>query len=110
MRMTMPNRVATCLALCLALLGLTARAVAQKLPKIKQIEGEPVRRVLAKDGIPAIDKPRFVAAGKVKFLSDGDPVIGVFRNGVAKAYSVWHLDSHEIVNDVFGEDPVMVTW
>ena len=102
------RRVAT----CFTILSLAAGhlALAQKLPKIKEIQGERVYRVLAKDGIPSIDKPKFVPAEKVKFLRDSDPILGVVRNGVAKAYSIWYLDGHEIVNDLYGEDPVMVTW
>ena len=95
----------------LAVLGLLgSEAHAKKLASVKEIDGEPVRRVLGKDGIPSIDKPKFVAAGKARFLRDVDPVIGVVRHGVAKAYSVFQLDGHEIVNDSFGSDPVMVTW
>ncbi len=95
----------------LAVLGLMgSAAAAQKLAKVKEIDGEPVRRVVGKDGIPSIDKPKFIAAKKVWFLRDTDPVIGMVRNGVAKAYSVLQLDRHEIVNDSFGPDPVMVTW
>ncbi len=85
-------------------------ADAQRLAKVKEIDGEPVHRVLGRDGIPSIDKPKFVAACKAVFLRGGDPVIGVVRNGVAKASSVVQLDGHEIVNDSFGADPVMVTW
>ncbi len=92
----------------LSLLG--SAAPAQKLASVREIDGEPVRRVLGKDGIRSIDKPKFVAAEKARFLRDADPVIGVVRHGVAKAYSVFQLDSHEIVNDSFGSDPVMVTW
>ncbi len=43
-------------------------------------------------------------------MRDNEPVVGVIHNGVAKAYSIWHLDRHEIVNDEFGRDPVVVTW
>ena len=92
----------------LSLIGSGAHA--KKLAFVKEIDGEPVHRVLGKDAIPSIDKPKFVAAEKARFLRDVDPVIGVVRHGVAKAYSVFQLDGHEIVNDSFGSDPVMVTW
>ena len=39
-----------------------------------------------KDGIPAVDKPTFVAVDAAKRLSDTEPVIGLIVNGVAKAY------------------------
>ena len=37
-----------------------------------------------RDGIPAIDDPKFVSISKADFLKDTDRVIGVFRNGMAK--------------------------
>ena len=61
-----------------------------------------------KDGIPAIDKPRFVAASQAR-LADDDRVLGVERNGVARAYPVRILNWHEVVNDRFGESAVVVT-
>lgn len=62
-----------------------------------------------KDGIPAIDNPRFVAAGHTTLDAD-DRVLGVVRNGVAKAYPVRILNWHEVVNDRFGADGVAVTY
>jgi len=43
-------------------------------------------------------------------MRDDEPVVGVVQNGVPKAYSTWHLDHHEIVNDNIGGKPVAVTW
>lgn len=43
-------------------------------------------------------------------MRDDEPVIGVVVDGVARAYSTWFLDHHEIVNDTFGDEPVAVTW
>ena len=43
-------------------------------------------------------------------MRDDEMVIGVVHNGIARAYSAWYLDRHEIVNDVVGGDPVAVTW
>lgn len=42
-------------------------------------------------------------------LTDGDPVIGIERDGAARAYPLRVLNSHEIVNDTF-EDPILVTY
>jgi len=41
-----------------------------------------------RDGIPAIDEPNFVSPDKAKFLRDWDRVLGVFHNGIAKAYPI----------------------
>lgn len=63
-----------------------------------------------KDSIPAIDRPKFVAAGDARFLRADDRVLGVARNGVAKAYPVRILNWHEIVNDSFGAEHIAVTF
>jgi len=42
----------------------------------------------AKDGIPAIDTPRFVGAQEAGFLSDDDRVIGIALHDRAKAYPI----------------------
>ena len=62
-----------------------------------------------KDGIPSIDEPVFFKAGKAS-LRAGDRVLGVYENGVAKAYPIKILNYHEIVNDEFNGKPVVVTY
>jgi hypothetical protein len=64
-----------------------------------------------KDGIPALDAPRFVPASKAKeSLSDSDRVLGVAIAGAAKAYPIRILNWHEIVNDEINGHPITVTW
>ncbi len=74
----------------------------------------PVAEILAggppKDGIPAIDQPRFVSADQATFLRDDDVVIGLTSGGVARAYPLRILVWHEIVNDTLGDDAVSVTY
>ncbi len=62
-----------------------------------------------RDGIPAIDRPRFVAAAQ-SGLRDDDRVLGLALDGVARAYPVRILNWHEIVNDRIGGRPVAVTY
>ncbi len=62
-----------------------------------------------KDGIPAIDRPKFVDAAAAGLRAD-DRVLGLVHNGVAKAYPVRILNWHEVVNDRFGDAPVAVTY
>ena len=62
-----------------------------------------------KDGIASIDQPKFIAATKTQ-LNDNDRILGVFKNGIAKAYPISILNYHEIVNDYFKSDPVVVTY
>ncbi len=63
-----------------------------------------------RDGIPSIDRPDFTSAGEAGFLRDDDYVLGVVRNGVAKAYPIRIMNYHEIVNDEFHGKPVVVTY
>lgn len=82
----------------------------RELPRIDNVEGDRVVTVLPKDAIPAIDDPTFVTAAHASFMKPREPVIGIASASVAKAYSVWHLERHEIVNDQLGGQPVAVTW
>jgi hypothetical protein len=75
------------------------------VPLEKIVSGGP-----SKDGIPSIDNPKFVRADEATFLLDADMVIGVQRNGITKAYPHKILVWHEIVNDMFQEDPVVITY
>ena len=63
-----------------------------------------------RDGIPSIDKPAFVAVSKAADTADTEPVIGLIINGDARAYPLRVLIWHEIVNDVVGGVPVLVTY
>lgn len=64
-----------------------------------------------KDGIPAIDKPRFHPASQADAqLDDEDIVIGVYRHGEARAYPQRILVWHEIVNDEIGGETVSITY
>jgi hypothetical protein len=63
-----------------------------------------------KDGIPSIDRPRFVTVGEERSLAANDPVIGLEIAGEARAYPLRILIWHEIVNDTVGGRPVVVTY
>lgn len=80
------------------------------LPIMSTLQGDPIETLLPPDAIPAIDAPRFERAADAKFMAEDEPVVGVVVDGFARAYSTWHLDRHEIVNDVIGRTPVAVTW
>lgn len=62
-----------------------------------------------KDGIPAIDRPRFVGAASAR-LADDDRVLGLALDGIRRAYPVRILNWHEIVNDRFGARSIVVTY
>jgi hypothetical protein len=63
-----------------------------------------------KDGIPAIDQPKFLSAGDVDWLEDAEPVIALRIGDESRAYPIQILMWHEIVNDVVGDVPVVVTF
>ena len=69
-----------------------------------------------KDGIPAIDKPRFeqlnggIATGWAARIDNAEPVISLVIGSEARAYPLRILIWHEIANDVVGGTPVAVTY
>lgn len=64
-----------------------------------------------KDGIPAIDNPRFVdTATADKNLADSEPVVALEYKGEVRAYPIAILMWHEIVNDIVAGDHIAVTF
>lgn len=64
-----------------------------------------------KDGIPAIDQPRFSdAASADAYLDPQDIVFGVYHRGQARAYPQRILVWHEIVNDTLGTEALSITY
>jgi hypothetical protein len=65
----------------------------------------------AKDGIPALNDPSFIAVSEESRLGDREPVITVEIDGaVPRTYPIRYLIQHEIINDVIGDVPVAVTY
>jgi len=64
-----------------------------------------------KDGIPAIDDPRFVAVAEAdRWLGDREPIVVFEHGGVVRGYPWQVLIWHEIVNDEVAGLPVSVTY
>jgi Protein of unknown function (DUF3179) len=63
-----------------------------------------------KDGIPAVDHPRFAPASSIPWLAFREPVIELAVGGDVRAYPLQILIWHEIVNDRVGGTPVAVTF
>jgi hypothetical protein len=64
-----------------------------------------------KDGIPAIDHPKFASTHEAdQFLAGREPVAALELGGIARAYPLQILIWHEIVNDVIAGQPVAVTY
>jgi len=74
----------------------------------------PLREFLAggpgKDGIAALNRPRFLHASTVSFLRQREPVVALTLAGRARAYPLQILIWHEIVNDDVAGVPVVVTF
>ncbi|MFQ5950874.1 MAG: DUF3179 domain-containing protein [Candidatus Geothermarchaeales archaeon] len=75
----------------------------------------PLNKILSggpgKDGIPSIDNPKFITVEETdRWLQEDDLVLGIYLNGVAKAYPHRIVVWHEIVNDFVGDTPVVVTY
>ncbi len=63
-----------------------------------------------KNGIPALDEPRFAPVSATRFLESREPVIELTVDGETRAYPLQILIWHEIVNDELAGIPVAVTF
>ena len=75
------------------------------IPADEILHGGPPR-----DGIPSIDRPKFAVAAAAAFMRDSDLVLGIEKNGSARAYPLKILNWHEVVNDEIGGAPVAITF
>ncbi len=74
--------------------------------------GTPFHGVLqyrGKDAKLALIRPSFVAAQDAE-LADGVSVVGVSIGGVHRAYPLYVLKNHQVVNDTLAEVPVAASW
>ncbi len=85
---------------------LFTNGVKHSIPLSEILSGGP-----PKDGIPSIDRPKFVSAREAdEHLAADDPGLGLFFRGVARFYPYQILVWHEIVNDTIAGEPVLVTY
>ena len=64
-----------------------------------------------KDGIPSIDRPKFISIKQAnQWLNSQEPVIVLTLAGQARAYPIQILIYHEIVNDELADIPVSITF
>lgn len=84
---------------------------AQPQPKKTEIRGHTMYTVLKPGDIPAIFEPQFIPISEAEqdYYPD-EPLIAVVDGDSAKAYSTWHLDRHEVVNDYINGKAITVTW
>lgn len=80
--------------------------VKHSIPLDKIIGGGP-----PKDGIPSIDNPKFINISEASDeFADEEPGIAVSLNGIDRFYPFQILVWHEIVNDTFAGQRVLVTY
>ena len=81
-------------------------------PEVHSVfQGDTVYTVLPPGGIPAITKPELLSGEEAAAqMSPDEMVMGILVGGEARAYSLWHLDAHEIVNDAIAGIPIAATW
>lgn len=73
--------------------------------------GDEVYQVLPLGAIPAIDDPEFVTGEAADAqMKPEEPVLGVVVGDTARAYSLWQLDGHELVNDEIEGTAIAATW
>ncbi len=74
--------------------------------------GEPYHGMIqyrAKDAKVAIVNPELVPADQA-MIAPGTKVIGVFIGGEARAYPLFILNNHQVVNDQVGGVPLSASW
>lgn len=63
------------------------------------------------DGIPSIDEPTFVSVQEADdWIADDELVLALTYQGVTRAYPLQILVWHEIVNDEFADERILVTY
>ena len=100
------------LIVILACLAVANSGVAQgPTPEVvATIGGDEVYQVIPIGTIPAIDNPKFIRGRKADLqMRPEEPVLGMVVNGEARAYSLWQLDEHEIVNDEIAGTAIAAT-
>jgi len=76
-----------------------------------EVHGHILHTVLEPGDIPAIFDPQFISISEADSLYyDQEPLMIVVSEQEAKAYSTWHLDQHEVVNDYIGGKAIVSTW
>jgi len=75
------------------------------IPTSEILRGGPPR-----DGIPSIDRPKFMRPDEARFMRNGDLVVSLRVGEETRAYPLRILVWHEIVNDTIGGKPVAVTY
>lgn len=64
-----------------------------------------------KDGIPAIDNPKYVTVDEAdQWIQDNELVLVIRHKNITRAYPLQIMVWHEIVNDKIAGDPILITY
>ncbi len=95
-----------CAILCLVFFLVALPGTAQTVQKSPQFSS-----FAAPESVPCITEPRFVPREKAESaMRPDEPVLGLAMGGEARAYSLWQLERHLVVNDRMAGRAVAVTW
>ncbi len=93
--------------------GVGAEAVMRNLFRIDE-PLIPLEEILTggppRDGIPALDQPRFMTAAEAEYLRPQHAVLGLKIEGDARAYPISILNWHELVNDTVGGVAITISY
>ena len=92
--------------------GQQSEPASQGLPlqssRVVEVDYDRFSQLLPRDAIAPIYEPRFSSAQDAA-LDPDDLVIGIKINGESRAYAIGRLSRREMVNDVVGGVPILVT-
>jgi hypothetical protein len=83
----------------------------QREIKETEVHGHTMYTLLKPGDIPAVFEPKYIPVSNAdEYYYPDEPLIAVVDGGEAKAFSTWHLDHHEVVNDYINGKAITVTW
>ena len=104
--------IVSVLLVCVAACSRTENTEALRDEATTVTGGEPFHGLLpyrAKDAKLSLVQPVFVHAEDAQ-LPDGVSVVGVSVDGTDRAYPLYVLKNHQVVNDRLGDLPVAASW
>lgn len=93
--------------------GQTLTLHPDSLASVDDAEGREVAifSLLPRDSIRSIDAPRFVDTdAAARWMTDSEQIVGLVIGDEVRAYPINILSRHEIVNDIVGGTPVVVSY
>ena len=114
-RRTIAISVLVLVGVAAAVVWLAVRSTPQSVTAaVSKSRGNIVSRVLQgrpRDYFSVIEDPQYLTVEQAgDLMSDDEVVLGLELGGESRAYSINHLDDHDMVRDEIGGQPILVTW